>query len=236
MVTLNKTVLLFAFLILAPTYAFSQKKKVIYQDTLQNTMDILGYISIQNTGRYKMKVDESDPKIRVFKPVPTTKSEFDSLVDKTEQRFTKHDIIGKTISAFDVVDINGRRYNSSDLKGKVLVFNFWFVGCGPCEVEMAELNQLVERYKHNDNVVFLSFAKSPEAKVRKFLTKNEFKYPVTILLKDQFETYKLGSFPTNAIIDKQGVCSFASSGIGIGGVHILRKYLDKALSESSEKL
>jgi len=236
MVSLNKTVLLFAALLLSFTAAFSQKKKVIYQDTLQNNIDFIESISIIYTGRYKWFFDEHDPKTRFVKPIATTKSEFDSLVNETEQKFTKHDIIGKTIQDFDVVDIDGRRYNSTDLKGKVLVFNFWFVGCGPCEVEMPELNQLMERYKNNDNVVFLSFAKSPETKVRKFLTKKEFKYPVTILTKDQFDAYKLGSFPTNAIIDKQGVCTFASSGIGIGGVHILRKYLKKALSESSEKL
>ena len=42
----------------------------------------------------------------------------------------------------DVVDVQGQRWTSADLKGRVVVLNFWATWCGPCKEEMPSLQAL----------------------------------------------------------------------------------------------
>jgi len=56
---------------------------------------------------------------------------------------------------FSVKDMDGKSFELSELKGKVVVINFWFVNCKPCVDEMPGLNKIVEKFKNNQNVIFL---------------------------------------------------------------------------------
>lgn len=209
----------------------AQKKKVVYLDTLGNEIDWESSIGIKNTGRYKLFWDESNKKIRYIVPVPTSKKEYDSLLLATEDRFVIKEKIDAAFEYSSVTDIKGVTYDKNNLLGKILVINFWFVGCGPCEVEMPELNEFFEKYHNNDNVVFLSFAKSKKAKVDRFLSQTEFKYPVIIMTDDLVDKHQIEAYPTNFIIDKSGNYYFASQGIGVGGVTIMENKLKETLKD-----
>jgi thiol-disulfide isomerase/thioredoxin len=205
------------------------RKKVVYLDTLGNTIDFIKSISIRNTGRYTWIFDESNNKIRYVKWRPTTKSEYDSLRSNTYEKSLIRDKVGAKFNYMDLVDINGLAYSADKLKHKVLVINYWFVGCGPCEVEMPELNELVEKYKTNSDVIFISFARSSKSKILKFLDKNPFRYPVVIMTDELAKEFKISAYPTNYIIDKEGIFHHASSGIGIAAVDILEDKIETAL-------
>lgn len=43
--------------------------------------------------------------------------------------------------------VDGSTFRSSDYAGKVLVVNFWYAGCGPCQSEAGTLRTLAEKYK-----------------------------------------------------------------------------------------
>ena len=45
-------------------------------------------------------------------------------------------IIGKELPAYRLVGRSGKTYTNEDLKGKVVVLNFWSVNCGPCVMEI----------------------------------------------------------------------------------------------------
>jgi thiol-disulfide isomerase/thioredoxin len=83
------------------------------------------------------------------------------------------DLIGKEAFPFSATDISGNNYSLDELKGKVIVINFWFVECKPCVMEMPELNKLVEKHK-NKEVVFLGFANNDKPKIEKFLKTKSF--------------------------------------------------------------
>jgi thiol-disulfide isomerase/thioredoxin len=223
----NILVVLFC-LVTALTYS-QGRKKVVYLDTLGNTIDLMKSISIRNTGRYTWIYDESNDKIRYVKWRPNTKSEYDSLKSKTYEKSLIQEKIGRKFRYMDLEDINGVVYSADKLKNKILVINYWFVGCGPCEVEMPELNELVEKYKSIDDVVFISFARSSKSKIVKFLDKNPFRYPVVVMTDDFAKEFKISAYPTNYIIDKEGTFHHASSGIGIAAVDILEEKIETAL-------
>ena len=83
----------------------------------------------------------------------------------------------KAIVLRTATDLEGTTFTLDELKGKVVVINFWFVACKPCVEEIPELNELVEKYEEKD-VVFLGFALDNEKRLNSFLEKTPFKYHI----------------------------------------------------------
>jgi peroxiredoxin len=113
----------------------------------------------------------------------------------------------KPAPGFDVKDIDGETLRLADLKGKVVVLNFWFIGCAPCRVEMPGLNKLVEEFKP-DEVVFIGFALDEESQLREFLKKIPFKYKIVAGASSIAGQYGASVFPTHVLINKQGLIEF----------------------------
>lgn len=114
-------------------------------------------------------------------------------------------LIGCKIPDFMVKTIDGKILSISDLKGKVLVLNFWFTTCSPCIAEMPALNRLVTEYK-DSNVVFIAFSTDDSLTIKKFLQKNEFNYNIvssTYDMRDKFFVPK--GYPRNMVFDKQSI-------------------------------
>ncbi len=119
-------------------------------------------------------------------------------------------IIGKELPAYNLVGLSGKTYTNEDLKGKVVVFNFWSVNCGPCVMEIPVLNKLYLSYKDNKDVVFISILLDKEEQLEKFLEKGltmrRIAYEVVpdskAIMKGTFKLIK--GFPTNLFIDREG--------------------------------
>ena len=115
--------------------------------------------------------------------------------------------VGTSAPGFSVTDINGNEYALKNLKGKVVVLNFWFVNCPPCIREIPELNELVEKYKEKD-VAFLAFARDSKSKVNKFLAQTNFDYKIIANSGRMTRMFNTHGFPTNIIIDQKGKIVF----------------------------
>ena len=118
---------------------------------------------------------------------------------------------GKTFPDFEWEDLNGKKYTAKDLKGKITVFNFWFVNCAPCRKEMPMLNRLVKKYASNKNIIFLAPALDDKEKLTKFLEKNSFNYTV-MHGKNTSQLLKVSAWPTHMITDKNGVIKYITVG------------------------
>jgi len=57
---------------------------------------------------------------------------------------------------FDLEDTKGNIHKLSDYKGKVVVMDFWFTGCSWCKYLNAAMHTVIEKYKNNPNVVFIT--------------------------------------------------------------------------------
>lgn len=121
---------------------------------------------------------------------------------------------GKQAPDFSVTTIENRKLKLSELKGKTIVLNFWFRQCKPCVAEMPSLNKLVDKYKDNSSVVFLSIALDSPEEIRSFVEKTTFNYQHAGDAKknDIHKDYGIFSYPTNIIIDKEGKVRYASHG------------------------
>ncbi|WP_224370600.1 TlpA family protein disulfide reductase [Hyalangium versicolor] len=105
---------------------------------------------------------------------------------------------------FDVTDMEGRRYTSGGLSGKIIVLNFWFKDCPPCRAERPALNRVVARYQANPDVVFLAPALDEKEELEKHLRKNPLRYAVIPDSEDLADEYSVSAFPTHVIIGRDG--------------------------------
>ena len=114
------------------------------------------------------------------------------------------------------------------LRGKVVVLNFWFIGCAYCEVERSGLNQLVKAYKDKD-VVFISIALDKPEALRSFLVKKPFDYLIVAEGEKLAAKYEIISYPTHVIIDRNGLIALRSNGADATIWQDLRVVVDRLL-------
>ena len=117
--------------------------------------------------------------------------------------------------------LDGKTVNTADLRGKIVVYNFWFIGCPPCMEEIPKLNEIVDEFQGKD-VIFLALATNNKADLNKFLQKKPFKYQIIsdaapLMLAGYGEADKSGTlriaFPTHIVVNRQGFVEVKVTGI-----------------------
>ena len=118
---------------------------------------------------------------------------------------------GCTIPSFTATTLKGKKIDSEKLKGKVVVVNFWYIGCSPCRAEMPGMNKLVAKYR--GKVEFLSFSKDDPKRLRDFLKKNSVDFEVIPNSFDLDQKFcVVAGYPTNMVIDRAGKVALIFSG------------------------
>lgn len=128
---------------------------------------------------------------------------------------------------FQLKDQYGNLHKLSDYKGKVVFLNFWATWCPPCREEMPYIEEIYKEYGYNKNDVIILGAASPataenpspqdesEEKIKAFLTKNNYTFPVVFDVKGEiFRNYYINAFPTTFMIDKEGnIMGYVAGGL-----------------------
>lgn len=134
-----------------------------------------------------------------------------------KSRFEKSDqilkaLVGCKAPDFDVTTIAGEHLKLSDLKGKIVVINFWFEACAPCIAELPALNKLVEEYDKKD-VVFIAFGRDSESEIKNFTTSKTFNYKMVSGKFDiSMEYCVISGWPMNLVLDKKGIVRYLKAG------------------------
>ena len=116
---------------------------------------------------------------------------------------------GDTFDIPELTTFDNHPISQSDLKGKTIFYNFWFVSCRPCVAEIPTLNKIVNKYK-SDSTLFIAFTFDNTDKVKDFLQKHEFNFQIVSLSQTDIDKMKkISFFPFTAIISKEGKLSFA---------------------------
>ena len=116
----------------------------------------------------------------------------------------KNSLLNKPLKSFHLANLNNKKWDSKELRGKTIVINFWFTACKPCIQEMIYLNKLVEENK-DSSVVFIAPAPENETQIKKFLKKYAFEYNIIPSSTDFISALNIENFPTHLVIDKEGI-------------------------------
>jgi len=80
---------------------------------------------------------------------------------------------------FTLTDITGKKWKFSDLRGKVVLVNFWATWCPPCRKEMPDLDALYRRFAAKGFVV-LGISDEEKQKVEPFIREHKVTFPVLL--------------------------------------------------------
>jgi peroxiredoxin len=105
---------------------------------------------------------------------------------------------------FTLSDLQGKSWHLRELKGKVVLVNFWATWCPPCRKEMPDLQALYDKYKDQGFVV-LSISDEEAAKVSPFVTERNISYPVLLDPGRKVnEAFVVEGIPKSFVYDREG--------------------------------
>jgi peroxiredoxin len=111
---------------------------------------------------------------------------------------------GRQHANFTLTDLQGKSWSLSELRGKVVLVNFWATWCPPCRKEMPDLEALYHRFK-GDGLVVLAISDEDAAKVRPFIAERQVTYPILLdpgrKVNDLFQ---VEGIPKTFIYDREG--------------------------------
>jgi peroxiredoxin len=121
--------------------------------------------------------------------------------------------IGKPAQDFTLQDLSGNPVRLSELKGHVVVLNFWATWCGPCAVEMPGFQQIYEKYSPDLVILGVNLEESPD-EVSKFVESMHITYPILLDPGGGVNrSYQIIDLPNTFFIDKQGIIRYRHIGL-----------------------
>jgi cytochrome c biogenesis protein CcmG/thiol:disulfide interchange protein DsbE len=113
-------------------------------------------------------------------------------------------IAGRTAEDFSI-DMNGKPAHLSDLRGKVVVLNFWATWCPPCVEETPGLIQLNQRIASRNGVVLGVSVDDDESAYKQFIQEHGINFMTSRdSSKKSAQDYGTVMYPETYIIDRQG--------------------------------
>ncbi len=105
---------------------------------------------------------------------------------------------------FTLMDLDGKPWMLKDLKGKVVMLNFWATWCPPCRKEMPDLQALYTRFEPQEFVILGISDDDPE-KIRAFIQKQGTTYPVLLDPGSKVnQLLHINGIPKTFVYDREG--------------------------------
>jgi thiol-disulfide isomerase/thioredoxin len=109
------------------------------------------------------------------------------------------------LADFTVTDLNGRTISSADLRGKVVLVNFWATWCPPCRAEIPDLIKLQDKYRDKLVVLGISEDEVPPDEVKAFVAEQKMNYPVAMTTPALAKIFRgVSALPTTFVIGRDG--------------------------------
>lgn len=138
-------------------------------------------------------------------------------------------VVGKVAPDFTITTFDGGKLTLSELRGKVVLLNFWASWCPPCRAEAPNMEGVWQDYR-DQGVIFVGVdIQDTESEARDFLQQFNITYPngpdpTGRIARD----YGITNIPTSVFVSRQGV--IARRWVGAIDRARLTEYLDELLA------
>ena len=105
---------------------------------------------------------------------------------------------------FTLNDLEGKSWSLRDLRGKVVLVNFWATWCPPCRKEMPDLDALYKKFK-DQGLVILAIDDEEIAKIKPYLAEHPVTYPILLDPGRKVnEGFRVDGIPKSFVYDREG--------------------------------
>jgi peroxiredoxin len=127
----------------------------------------------------------------------------DPLLEKADQILAANDADVEKAD-FTLKDLNGKKYTLSQLRGKIVLVNFWATWCPPCRKEMADLDLIYTHYQQQ-GLVILSLSNENPFTVSQFISPTGYHPPVLLDEGGKVgKAFHVDGLPRNFVFDRDG--------------------------------
>ncbi len=125
---------------------------------------------------------------------------------------------GEKAPEVQVTTLSGRDVALSDLRGQVVLVNFWATWCPPCRLEMPGFQSVYEKYGDRGfTILGLSQDQGATGTVQSFLSERGITYPVAMGTAAAERAFGgVSALPTSILIDRRGRVRYRVTGIFAG--------------------
>jgi len=134
-----------------------------------------------------------------------------------------------------LTSLDGQTQRVADYRGTVTVVNFWATWCGPCRMELPELQKIYNDLAGKGFVVAAVNVEGPSAPVRPFMQRMNLSLPVFFVTQEDQRNLGISSIPFTVLLDRQGRVVRVYPGFSKAGMLDLRDEVGKLLGESAKK-
>lgn len=221
-----------------------QESKTLYFDP-KNTLKNISYaVKFQNDWQYNEWNFSNEKYNQINDDV--LKSELKnilksySLEDFREKSEEEIKPLSEGLDAPNFMGLNFQTNDSlrlTDLRGKVVVLDFWYKDCFPCIKAISSINRLREKYPKNKlEILGLNPFNNNEKDRKKlplFIETNKMNYPTIFIDKATQKDYNVMAFPTFYIIDTKGKIAFSKIGYDEKKEHKIDSIIQTMIPEYS---
>ena len=121
--------------------------------------------------------------------------------------------VGSAAPDFELQDLDDQTFALSEMRGKIVVLNFWATWCEPCKLEMPFFEQLHNSGQSDMEIWGVNFDESPQ-QVENFVEEFNLSFPILLdpggVVQD---LYRVRGYPTTYVVDESGVIRFHHIGL-----------------------
>ena len=144
--------------------------------------------------------EESPDSLFVF--VPPEDAEQVPTFDRQARRSAR--FLGQPAHDFSLQDLKGRTFRLRDLRGKIVLLDFWASWCGPCRIDLPHVEALHDEYTREELVV-LGVNGESETVAHPFMEQQGYSFPSLVDQGHEVSRlYGAALLPTIVIVDQEG--------------------------------
>lgn len=158
-----------------------------------------------------LSINPAQEKIKVLlREIYISENGNDTDFDKYIEKVIKEELKASAYPAtdFEAISIKDEKIKLSDMKGKVIVINFWNSWSNACIREIPGLNQLVDDFANTNFVEFWAISDENKSVIQNFLEAHPFRYQHFYNGSKIRKQYKIIGFPTHIVIDPNGLIRY----------------------------
>ena len=130
-------------------------------------------------------------------------------------------------------DLENNIFSIQNFKGKNLFINYWATWCNPCLAEMPYMAELYEKYKEEEDIIFLYLSREKLETIKDYIPKDESlqQLPIYKIVTDD-EFFATSGIPTTFIVNSDGEVIVKDLGTAFWNDESVFKFIDNLIGKN----